>query len=213
MSQLATFSNVAFLFEGLKLTMFIAGVSIALSAVFGIALGTARNSHNGPLKFISGAYIEIVRNIPNLLWIYAVFLIIRLKSVAAGVFSFTLFSSAAVGEIVRGGLNSIDHGLIEAAKSQGFNSFQTLIYIVLPIAMRRVLPTLASQLITMVKDTSFLWSVVAIQELTGKATILMGRYYRADQVFILFGALALVYFIINFGISIIIRKLQEMWAY
>ena len=76
-----------------------------------------------------------------------------------------------------------------------------------------MIPAIVSQFVTVIKDTSFLWSVVAIQELTGKVTILMGRYYKVDQVFILYGILALVYFAINFAISHFSRRLQHKWSY
>jgi putative glutamine transport system permease protein len=67
--------------------------------------------------------------------------------------------------------------------------------------------------VTVIKDTSLLWSVVAIQELTGKVTILMGRYYQVDQVFILYAILAVIYFVVNFAISQLARMLHKRWAY
>lgn len=213
MEELITINNLKFLFDGLKMTLYISTVSILLSTFFGTILGVLRNNGKGIFKAFAAAYIEIVRNIPNLLWIYVIFVIVRLKSVDAGIVSFTIFTSAAIGEIVRGGLNSVGTGQIEAARSQGFNALQQLWYVILPQAMRRSVPTLVSQYTTVVKDSSFLWSVVAIQELTGKTTILMGRYFRIDQIFILYGILALIYFIINFGISAIFRRLQKRWVY
>jgi putative glutamine transport system permease protein len=209
MVEIFTANNLRFLLVGLKTTLYISAVSLVLSTIFGCVLGVMRNSKILPLKAVSAVYIEIVRNIPNLLWIYVVFLVLRLKSTQAGITSFTLFTSAAIGEIVRGGLNSIGHGQLEAARSQGFNAWQVLRYIILPQAFRKIIPTLVSQFITVVKDTSFLWAVVAIQELTGRATILMGRYYRIDQVFILYGIVAVTYFVINFGISTAFRRVQK----
>lgn len=212
MAEIFTPNNMRFLLVGLQSTLYISAVALVLSTIFGCILGVMRNSSILPLKMIAAFYIEVVRNIPNLLWIYVVFLVLRLKSVEAGIVSFTLFTSAAIGEIVRGGLNSIGKGQVEAAKSQGFNALQRLIYIILPQAFRKIIPTLVSQFTTVVKDTSFLWSAVAIQEFTGRATILMGRYYRIGQVFTLYGLLALTYFIINFGISTIFRRLQGRWT-
>jgi putative glutamine transport system permease protein len=209
MAEIFTLSNMRFLLVGLKTTLYISAVALVLSTIFGCILGVMRNSKILPLKVLSAVYIEIVRNIPNILWIYVVFLVLRLKSTQAGITSFTLFTSAAIGEIVRGGLNSISEGQIEASKSQGFSAWQRLIYIILPQTFRKIIPTLVSQFITVVKDTSFLWAIVAIQEMTGRATILMGRYYRIDQVFILYGIVALTYFLINFSISTVSRKVQK----
>jgi putative glutamine transport system permease protein len=204
-----TQNNMLFLLRGLQKTLYISAVSLVLSTIIGALLGVMRNSKILPLKAVAAVYIEIVRNIPNLLWIFVVFLMVQLQSTEAGIASFTLFTSAAIGEIVRGGLNSIGKGQIEASKSQGFSAWQRLRHIILPQAFRKIIPTLASQFITVIKDTSFLWAVIAIPELTGSATILMGRYYSVEHVFILYGIVALTYFVINFGISLGFRKVQK----
>jgi len=202
-----------FIVDGLKMTLYISVISIFLSTLFGTVLGVLRSLTGGIFKMLAALYIEVVRNIPNLLWIYVIFIVFKLKSVEAGVVSFTIFTSAAMGEIVRGGLNSVGKGQWEAARSQGFNSFQILLYVILPQALRNMIPAFVSQFVTVIKDTSFLWSVVAIQELTGKVTILMGRYYKVGQVFLLYGILASIYFIINFAISHFSRRLQRKWTY
>jgi len=202
-----------FVLDGLRVTLDISALSIALSLVFGTALGVMRSLTRGIPQKIAAVYIEVVRNIPNLLWIYVIFIVFRLKSIQAGVVSFTIFTSAAMGEIVRGGLNSVGKGQWEAARSQGFSFLQILLYVVLPQALRNMVPALVSQFVTVIKDTSLLWSVVAIQELTGKVTILMGRYYRVDQVFVLYAILALIYFVVNFAISQLSRMLHKRWAY
>ncbi|NLZ93686.1 MAG: amino acid ABC transporter permease [Firmicutes bacterium] len=213
MKELFTMTNVRFIFAGLKTTLYISVVSILLSTLFGTILGVLRSLTSGIFKLAAAVYIEVVRNIPNLLWIYVVFVVFKLKSIEAGVVSFTIFTSAALGEIVRGGLNSVGVGQWEAARSQGFSNIQVLQYVILPQALRNMIPAIVSQFVTVIKDTSFLWSVVAIQELTGKVTILMGRYYQVSQVFVLYLILALVYFVINYVISHFSRKLQEKLTY
>ena len=99
-----------------------------------------------------------------------------------------------------------------AGKSQGFSDAQILTYIVLPQAIRKMLPAIISQFVTVIKDTSFLYSVIALQELFGNSQILMGQYFQAGQVFMLYGFVALIYFVINFAISQFSRKLQKSWA-
>lgn len=213
MAEILSRNNMLFVLDGLRVTLDISALSIALSLVFGTALGVMRSLTRGIPQKIAAVYIEVVRNIPNLLWIYVIFIVFRLKSIQAGVVSFTIFTSAAMGEIVRGGLNSVGKGQWEAARSQGFSFLQILLYVVLPQALRNMVPALVSQFVTVIKDTSLLWSVVAIQELTGKVTILMGRYYRVDQVFVLYAILALIYFVVNFAISQLSRMLHKRWAY
>ncbi|MEI5995576.1 amino acid ABC transporter permease [Candidatus Enterococcus mansonii] len=212
MSQLLTNNNLRFLFDGLKLTLYISFVSIILSTIFGTILAVLRNQKKGPFKFLASVYIEIVRNIPNLLWIYVIFLIFKIKSTPAGIVSFTVFTTAALAEIIRGGLNGVDNGQKEAARSQGFSQFQILWYIVLPQAIRNVLPAIVSQFVTVIKDTSFLYSVIALQELFGKSYILMGRYAQTEQVFMIYGLVAFMYFVINFSISQFSRWLSRNWV-
>ena len=156
--------------------------SISLSTIFGTLLAVMRNGKNPFLKLIASVYIEVVRNVPNLLWIFVVFLIFQVKSVPAGIISFTVFTTAALAEIIRGGLNGVPEGQTEAGKSQGFSDAQILTYIVLPQAIRKMLPAIISQFVTVIKDTSFLYSVIALQELFGNSQILMGQYFQAGQV-------------------------------
>ncbi|MEI5988668.1 amino acid ABC transporter permease [Enterococcus termitis] len=139
-------------------------------------------------------------------------MIFKIKSTPAGIVSFTVFTTAALAEIIRGGLNGVDKGQKEAARSQGFSNFQILIYIVLPQAIRNVLPAIVSQFVTVIKDTSFLYSVIALQELFGKSYILMGRYAQTEQVFAIYGLVALMYFVINFSISQFSRWLSRNWV-
>ncbi len=213
MQQLFTTNNLIFLWEGLKTTLYISTVAILLSLVFGTILGVLRNNGPKPLKWLATTYIEIVRNIPNLLWIYVVFILFKLNSYPAGIVSFTIFTSAAVGEILRGGLNAVAKGQDEAARSQGMNGFQALIYVVLPQALRSMLPAIVSQFTTVIKDTSLLYSVIAIQDLTGKAQILMGRYYASEQVFVLYAFLAVIYFIVNYLLSLFSKWLSRSWVH
>ncbi|HZK25307.1 MAG TPA: amino acid ABC transporter permease [Oscillospiraceae bacterium] len=213
MKELFTIPNALFILAGLKMTLYISVVAIVLSTIFGTILGVLRSLTGGIFRMAAALYIEVVRNIPNLLWIYVIFVVFRLKSIEAGVISFTIFTSAALGEIVRGGLNSVGVGQWEAARSQGLNSIQVLRYVILPQALRNMIPAIVSQFVTVIKDTSFLWSVIAIQELTGKVTILMGRYYKVSQVFALYLILALVYFVINYAISHFSRRLQQKLTY
>ncbi|WEV45038.1 amino acid ABC transporter permease [Streptococcaceae bacterium ESL0687] len=210
--QVFTPANIKFLMEGLMLTLWISLLAIVFSTFFGTILAVMRNSKNKFLKILAGIYIEIVRNVPNLLWIFVIFLIFKLKSVPAGVTSFTVFTSAALAEIIRGGLNGVPNGQVEAGKSQGFSDLQILTIIVLPQAIRKMLPAIISQFVTVIKDTSFLYSTIALQELFGSSQILMGKYYQAGQVFMLYGIVALIYFVINFIISQFSRRLSRSWA-
>ena len=210
--KVLTANNLLFILKGLWLTLQISFISIVLSTIFGTILAVMRNGKNKLLNLIASIYIEFVRNVPNLLWIFTIFLVFQIKSTPAGIISFTVFTSAALAEIIRGGLNAIDPGQTEAGLSQGFTQFQILRYIILPQAIRKMLPAIISQFVTVIKDTSLLYSVIALQELFGSAQILMGRYFEAEQVFALYLLVAAIYFLINFAISSFSRKLSQRWA-
>ena len=210
--KVLTANNLLFILKGLWLTLQISFISIVLSTIFGTILAVMRNGKNKLLKLIASIYIEFVRNVPNLLWIFTIFLVFQIKSTPAGIISFTVFTSAALAEIIRGGLNAIDPGQTEAGLSQGFTQFQILRFIILPQAIRKMLPAIISQFVTVIKDTSLLYSVIALQELFGSAQILMGRYFEAEQVFAHYLLVAAIYFLINFAISSFSRKLSQRWA-
>ncbi|HEO1871169.1 amino acid ABC transporter permease [Streptococcus agalactiae] len=211
MSSVLTLTNILFLLQGFGLTLYISFISILLSMFFGTLLAIMRNSKNPIWKLIASIYIEFVRNVPNLLWIFIIFLVFQMKSVSAGITSFTIFTSAALAEIIRGGLNGVDKGQTEAGLSQGFTYLQVFIIIIFPQAFRKMLPAIISQFVTVIKDTSLLYSVIAIQEIFGKSQILMGRYFEAGQVFTLYAIITAVYFITNFIISSFSRKLLKRW--
>ncbi|SNJ41162.1 ABC-type amino acid transporter, membrane-spanning permease [Streptococcus pneumoniae] len=209
--EVLTPDNLVFIFKGFGLTLYISLIAIILSTIIGTVLAVMRNGKNPVLRIISSIYIEFVRNVPNLLWIFTIFLVFKMKSTPAGITAFTLFTSAALVEIIRGGLNAVDKGQYEVGMSQGFTSAQILYYIILPQAIRKMLPAIISQFVTVIKDTSLLYSVIALQELFGASQILMGRYFEPEQVFSLYILIALIYFSFNLAISSLSHMLAKRW--
>ena len=198
-AALLTWTNIRFLLEGLGLTLIISALAIACSIVLGAVISIMRGSSSRVLRGISIAYVELFKNTPLLLWIMFTFFVAQLPPLPAAVLAFTLFTAASVAEIVRGGLASVPAGQYEAARSQGFSAPQMYLYIILPQALRNMVPALLSQFVTTIKDTSYLWG----------AMVLMNSYNSTVQIFAIFGLMALIYFVVCFTLSQIVRAYQR----
>jgi len=239
LSLLANGSLVIYFLRGLMYTLVIAVSAILISIVFGSILALVRNyCTKGPsrvFKYFAVAYIELFRNTPLMLWLFFCLVYFPAPHVSfafaqaigltsavdvalliKAIFALTLFTSSVMAEIIRGGLNSIDPGQFEAGYSQGFNFARVMIYIILPQAYRAVVPTMLSQIITTVKDTSYVANIASVELLrriyniintankyTGLSTINISDY------FVLLGAACVLYFAVNFTISCVVRAIQK----
>jgi general L-amino acid transport system permease protein len=169
-------------FSGLILTILVALVSIVLSFPLGVLLAVGRQSQLLVIRWLSIAYIEIIRGLPliGILFIAQVLLPlilprnIRLDSMLRVIAGFTIFSSAYLAENVRGGLQSIPRGQTEAAKALGLNPILVLMLVILPQALRAVIPTIVGQFISLFKDTSLL-SMVGLVDLLGISQSILGN--------------------------------------
>jgi putative glutamine transport system permease protein len=213
-ADLFTPNNVRFMLAGLRTTLIISVCTVLASIVLGTVLALCRNYEKHILGRIASVYIEIFRSTPLLLWILiCIFMLPFGNSLIRGALGLTLYTSSVMAEIVRGGLNSIDTGQFEAARSQGFSFLQTLWYIVLPQCFMRIVPSLMSQIITTIKDTS-IFAQFAIAEFFFNSKNLMGVISRnvvitSAHIFVLYCFIALVYFVINFALSLIVRRLAK----
>jgi putative glutamine transport system permease protein len=207
-----TRNNIIFMLEGLRTTLLLSVCTVLASIILGTVLALCRNYEKHIFGKVASIYIEIFRSTPLLLWILiCIFMLPVGTYMIRGGIGLALYTSSIIAEIVRGGLNSIAKGQFEASRSQGFNFAQTLWYIVLPQCFKRIVPSLMSQIITTIKDTSF-FAQFAIAEFFFNSKNLMGSLSQkavvsTAHIFVLYSFIALVYFIINFSLSCIVRKL------
>ena len=204
-------ANVSFIMAGFLKTIEISVLAIICSVVLGTVLALIKQYCTGKLsifKWLVSAYIELFRCTPNLLWILFIYFTVKGSDVFISVLAFTLFTSSVMAEIVRGGLNSIPKSQFEAAKSQGFGFFASMRYIILPQTFKTIIPALFSQCTTVIKDSSYL-AGINVAEFMFQSKVVMGYTTNLDQVLLVYGFVFALYFILNFGISLIVRAYQR----
>ncbi|MBY6272924.1 MAG: amino acid ABC transporter permease [Caldibacillus debilis] len=203
-------AHLAFLLEGFLVTLEVAFISIFFSFIFGIIIGVIRYTKIPGVSQLFAVIVETIRNLPLLLIIFFTYFALpevglKLDKFYAAIAALVVFESAMLSEIVRGGLNSIDKGQIEAARSSGLSYIQTLWHIVLPQALRRMVPPIVSQFISLLKDTS-LAIVISLPELMNHAQIINGR--SVNYVIPIFLLVAFMYFAVNYSLSLVSRRLE-----
>ncbi|MGG0755831.1 amino acid ABC transporter permease [Brevibacillus laterosporus] len=202
---------LVFLVEGFGITLKVASISIVLSFAIAIIIGVLRYSRIPGISQALATVVELIRNLPLLLIIFFTYFAlpevgIKLDKVAAAILALVIFEAAMLSEIVRSGLNSVDKGQIEAARSSGLTYIQTLWHVVLPQALRRMVPPIVSQFISLIKDTS-LAVVIALPELMNHAQIINGR--NVNYVVPTFLMVAVMYFVVNYSLSRVSKRLEN----
>ncbi|WP_394561348.1 amino acid ABC transporter permease [Aquipseudomonas alcaligenes] len=194
---------------GLWTTLWISVASGALALVIGLVTGLCRLSSNPTLRDLSTVYVELVRGTPLLVQIFIFYFfigtVLNLSREFAGVAALALFTGAYVGEIVRAGVQSVAKGQNEAARSLGLTAGQSLRHVILPQAFKRVLPPLAGQFISLVKDTSLV-SVIAITELTKSGREAITTSFSTFEIWF---CVAGLYLVINLPLSQIANRLER----
>lgn len=196
-------NSIPFLLTGAMLTVQITVVSVFVGTLIGLVLGLFRSSESKILIAISTVYIEFIRGTPLLVQLFLIhfgtpqLFAISMEAYWSAVIAMSINSGAYVAEIVRGGIQSIDVGQSEAGRSLGLSYIQTMTYIVMPQAFRRVLPALGNEFIALLKDSSLV-SVITLEELTRKGQLIIGRSYKPFEIWIM---IALFYLIMTMTLS------------
>jgi polar amino acid transport system permease protein len=210
-------SALRFIASGIWLTVFISISAYAIALVLGLIIGLGRVSRNPILYTIATLYVEVMRGVPLLVIIfYARFVIIPWAGILvdkslvrsdflSGVVPLALGYAAYLAEIYRSGIESIEPGQFEAAQSLGMSRFQTMRHIILPQAIRRVLPPLGNDFIAMLKDSSLL-SSIGVGELTYWGKTKIGA--SADT-FLGWNTVAFLYLIISLLLSLVVKWIEK----
>ncbi|MGH7005717.1 MAG: amino acid ABC transporter permease [Alphaproteobacteria bacterium] len=207
-------NNIGFLLNGIGYTIAVALCAITISVILGLLVALPGLSSNRALRAASRTYVELFRSVPMLvmvLWVYygvPVILDVRIGVFVAGVIALALCDSAFEAEIFRAGIQSIEYGQREAADALGLGYVDKMRYIILPQAIRRVLPPLGNQFVYMLKASSLL-SVIGLTELTRRANELVVTEYRPLEIYTF---LVLEYLALILVASWLVRRLERRMA-
>jgi polar amino acid transport system permease protein len=199
-----------FFLKGLWMTSKIAFISLVTCTVIGFILGVFRSSNSVILKRLVGVYVAFVRGTPFVVQIFIIFFIfpewgIQLDAFPAALLAMGIMGSAFICEIVAGGIDSIPKGQWEAATSSGLSLIQQLRLVIVPQAMKVILPPLVGQYVLLIKDTSVV-SVIGVMELTRVGWVTVVRIPEGLMVFSLVGAL---YFVISYPLILLSNYLER----
>jgi glutamate transport system permease protein len=206
-------SYIRFLWQGLEGTLLAAAVAAVISFPAGAVFGLLRVSRRAPVRWLAGLYVEIFRAVPLLLLIFAFLLGLPRFGINLPIFwklvvPIVLVNTAVLAELFRAGIGAVDRGQSEAAEALGLRRGQVLRLIVLPQAIRLIIPTLVTQLTTLVKDTT-LGYVVSYPELMRQGNNLTVYTHLLIQTYLI---IAVVYVLINFALSQLAHWLDRRLA-
>lgn len=202
--------------DGIKLTLFISLISVFLGTLFGIVLYAMKKSKFTILKInifkvLSSTYIEVVRGTPLYLQImivyYGAYQIFNLDmpAIASGILAISLNSAAYVSELIRAGIEAVDKGQLEAARSLGMNYSKAMFLVIIPQAIKNILPAIGNEFIAVIKESSIA-STIGVAELMYAANKVTGRIFRSFEPLIIS---AICYFVLTYTLGRVIKYIER----
>ncbi len=198
---------------GAGVTIKITAMSVALGVLIGLFVGIARICRVKPLRFLAAVYVDFFRGTPLLVQIFLFYFAVpvitgqRIDPYVAAVGSCGINSGAYVAEIVRAGIQSIDAGQMEAGRSLGMTWGQTMRYIIVPQAIKRVIPPLGNEFIALLKDSSLV-SVIGFEELTRRGQLIIAKTYGSLEIWF---SVAIIYLVMTLSISRLVAFLEKRY--
>lgn len=218
--KIFTASNLLYLLKGTAYSIGIALLSLLFGLILGILGSSGKKSKHTILKVIANIYVEIIRGTPLLLQILVIFSVIpslytaisgkviRINPYLIGVIAMSINSGAYQTELIRAGINAVDKGQDEACQTLGLSHYQTMKLVILPQAFKHIVPPLISELITLIKDTSLISTIGAVELLKG-AQILGANYYDVMTPYCIAGV---YYLVVTILISLMGKKIEKRLA-
>lgn len=203
-----------YLLEGLQITLYIFLIAIVIGFLIGLLMALLRLSPFKILNWISKIFVDAIRGTPFIVQLFFIYFglnsfeFLSMDNTTAGIVTVAINAGAYFSEIIRAGIQSIDKGQTEAARSLGLNSTQNMRHIVLPQAFRRMLPTFTNQAIISLKDTSLL-SVIGVADLTQEGRIQASATFQAFEIYLLLG---IIYFIVIYLLSMLASYVERKFV-
>ena len=211
-------SNAARLLQGLWVAVQISAISVVLSIILGMLFGIFMTWKNPVAKVISRLYLEIVRIMPQLVLLYIVFfgatrvMGLNISAELSSVIVFVFWGTGEKGDLVRGARSSIPKQQYESAAALGLNKAQIYRYVIIPQAIRRLIPSSINLITRMIKTTSLLLMIGVIEMMkVGQQIIEANRMTSPNAVFGIYGTIMLLYFVICWPISMLANHLEKKW--
>ena len=201
------------LLTGAAVTVQITALSVLIGIIIGLFVGIARISTYHVVHLIAAVYVDFLRGTPLLVQIFLVYFALpvvtgqRIDPFVAAIAACSINSSAYVAEIFRAGIQSIDAGQMEAGRSLGMTWAQTMRYIIVPQAARRVIPPLGNEFIALLKDSSLV-SVIGFEELTRRGQLIIARTYASLEIWL---CVAIIYLVMTVSISRLVAWLERRY--
>jgi len=197
------------LLRGLWVTLYISAMSLVLCFIFGLLTALFRLSHSFVARLVARAYLELVRNTPLLVQLFFIYFVLgpvlNLERLTSAVLALSLFEGAYASEIFRAGIVAIHKGQWEAAYSLGLSTYQTYRRIVLPQAVRYILPPLTSQGISLIKDSALV-STIAVYDLTMEGQVIISETFLTFEIWF---TVAAIYLAITVSLSVLVGFLEK----
>lgn len=203
-----------FILDGLKSTIIMALCATIIGTLLGILIAIVKDNYDKNkklpiLNFLCQTYVSIIRGTPALLQLmiiyYVIFKSVEINGILVGIIAFGLNSAAYVSEIIKAGINSINKGQLEASRALGFNYSQSMKHIIMPQAIKNILPALGNEFITLLKETSVA-GYIGIMDLTKASDIIASRTY---DYFLPLIIVAIIYLIMTLGLTKLVKLMER----